>query len=126
MKLILAIAAGGALGAVSRHYVGKLALHLFGLGFPFGTLAVNVVGSLLMGVLAEWFVLRGGAPVELRGFLTVGFLGALTTFSTFSLDVVFLYERGETALAALYIVLSFVLSVGALFAGLTLTRSLMQ
>jgi len=122
MNTILAIAAGGAVGAVSRYGVQALMVRLFGMSFPFGTLAVNVVGSLLMGVLAHWFLARGVSP-ELRSLVLVGFLGALTTFSTFSLDAVVLYERGETVLAALYVVLSVVLSVGALFAGLAISRS---
>lgn len=122
MNMILAIAAGGALGAVSRFGVQSLMLRLFGTGFPLGTLAVNVVGSLLMGFLAHWFLTRGVAP-EWRNLLLIGFLGALTTFSTFSLDAVALYERGEPGLAALYVVLSVVLSIGALFVGLLISRS---
>jgi CrcB protein len=122
MNMILAIAAGGALGAVSRFGVQSLMIRMSGTGFPLGTLIVNVVGSLLMGFLAHWFISRGVAP-EWRNLVLVGFLGALTTFSTFSLDVAALYERGELGSAALYVMLSVVLSVGALFAGLAISRS---
>ena len=122
MNMILAIAAGGALGALGRFGVQNLMLRLFGAGFPLGTLTVNVVGSLLMGFLAHWFLSRGVAP-EWRNLILVGFLGALTTFSTFSLDVAALYERGELGLAAFYVILSVVLSVGALFVGLMISRS---
>lgn len=124
MNIILAIAVGGALGAVSRFGVQALMLRLFGAGFPVGTLAVNVVGSLLMGFLAHWFISRGVSP-EWRNLVLVGFLGALTTFSTFSLDAVALYERGEMGLAALYVIASVVLSIGALFAGLAISRSVL-
>ena len=123
MKLILAIAAGGALGAVARHYVAHQAAAWFGQGFPVGTLAVNVLGSFIMGVLIETMALSWSASAELRGFLTVGVLGAFTTFSTFSLDVAALVERGETLNAALYVTASVVLSIAALFGGLMLMRA---
>ena len=122
MNTILAIAAGGALGAVSRYGVQILTIRLFGTGFPFGTLAVNVAGSLIMGFVAQWFLARG-VSAELRSFVMVGGLGALTTFSPFSLDAVALYERGEPGLAALYVGLSVLLSVGGLVAGLAASRA---
>lgn len=124
MKLLLAIAAGGAIGAVARHLVNVQALALFGAGFPLGTLTVNVVGSFLMGVFVETSALVWSPGLTLRAMLTVGILGAFTTFSTFSLDVAVLYERGQLGLAAAYIVGSVVLSVGGLFAGLALVRAL--
>ena len=124
MNVILAVALGGAVGAVARFGVTQLAFRLFGAGFPVGTLVVNVVGSFAMGVLAEWFVMRS-VPVELRSFLTVGLLGALTTFSTFSLDFAYLIERGEHGMAFLYGALSVLLSLGALFAGFWLTRNVL-
>ncbi len=121
--LIVAIALGGALGAVLRYSVVQTTLRLWGTGFPVGTLVVNVVGSLAMGLAVEWLTTRGMSDAW-RGFLTVGLLGALTTFSTFSLDVALLHERGEMALAALYVMLSVCLSVGALFLGLWLGRGI--
>lgn len=125
MKMILAIAAGGALGAVARHYVSVLAAVWFGHGFPIGTLTVNIVGSFAMGVLIETMALVWSTSGELRAFLTVGVLGAFTTFSTFSLDVATLAQRGEALSAALYIVFSVSLSIGALFGGLILMRAVL-
>ena len=122
MKLLAAIALGGAIGALGRHFVAAGMIAMLGHGFPWGTLAVNVIGSFAMGALVETTALVWSPSLELRALMTVGLLGAFTTFSTFSLDTVLLYERGETALAAAYIVLSFALSVGALFAGMRLLR----
>jgi len=124
MNMILAIAAGGALGAVLRHYVGSLMLSLTGMTFPWGTLSVNVIGSFLMGALITYFANVWNPSSEIRGFLTVGLLGAFTTFSTFSLDAVTLYERGATLAAMGYILASVVLSISALFAGMALLRQL--
>ena len=124
MNTILAIAAGGALGAVGRYCVQSLTLRLFDAGFPLGTLSVNVLGSLAMGFLAHWFLSRGVAP-EWRSFFLIGGLGAFTTFSTFSLDAVGLYERGEPGQALLYVALSVVLSLAGLVLGLWLARNLM-
>ena len=122
MNVILAIAAGGAVGAVGRHFVNTAAVHLFGTGFPWATLAVNVVGSFAMGLIIELSALVWSPDLQLRAFLTVGVLGAFTTFSTFSLDVVVLYQRGELVLAAGYVLLSVVLSITALFAAMILVR----
>lgn len=122
MNTIIAIAVGGAAGALGRYGIQSLALRLFGAGFPYGTLIVNVAGSFLMGFLAHWFLVRG-VSAEMRSLVLVGCLGALTTFSTFSLDAAALYERSELGGAAAYVILSVVLSIGALFAGLALSRS---
>ena len=84
----------------------------------------NVSGSTVMGLLVAFFAFRSGIPQHWQLFLTTGILGGYTTFSTFSLDVAVLYERGQIGLAALYVLLSVVLSIGGLFAGLTLVRSL--
>ena len=117
---------GGGIGAGSRHLVNLAALRLFGSGFPLGTLAVNVVGGFLMGVLAGYFALRysGESGQGVRLFLATGILGGFTTFSAFSLDALLLWERGVFGLAALYVVGSVVLSIGALVAGLSLVRAL--
>jgi len=123
MNMILSIAAGGALGSVLRHYTGQGAAVWLGAAFPYGTLFVNVIGSFVMGIFVALFAHVGNPSQEMRAFLTVGLLGGFTTFSSFSLDVVTLYERGEVASAALYIALSFVLSLAAIFAGLFLVRS---
>ena len=126
MKLLVAIAIGGAMGALGRHFVGVAAVRLIGHGFPWGTLTVNIVGSLAMGFLIEAMALNWSPSPEMRALLTVGLLGAFTTFSTFSLDVVSLYERGMVAATAAYIAASLVLSVAALFAGMRLTRLVLQ
>ncbi|HET7412298.1 MAG TPA: fluoride efflux transporter CrcB [Pararhizobium sp.] len=120
----LLVAIGGAIGATCRHLVGILTLRLFGSGFPWGTITVNIVGSFLMGVIVELIAKRFNASLELRLFLMTGILGGFTTFSSFSLDTAFLWERGQTALALGYVVASVGLSVAALFGGLALVRSI--
>ena len=122
MKLLLAVAAGGALGAVGRYMVMSQVGHWLGTSFPYGTLTVNVLGSFVLGVLVEVMALAWSPSAELRALLVVGMLGAFTTFSTFSMNVVLNYERGELAVTALYIVASVVLSIAAFFAGLALMR----
>jgi CrcB protein len=121
----LAVAAGGVVGAVARYLVYLATGHLLGHGFPYATLIVNIVGSFAMGVLVETMALVWSTSNEMRLFLAVGILGSFTTFSTFSLDFVVLYERREWLLSALYAVLSVILSVGALFAGLYVMRRLL-
>jgi CrcB protein len=118
------VAIGGAIGAGSRHLVNLAALRLFGPNFPVGTLAVNVIGGLLMGLLAGYFALKyTGGGQGLRLFLATGILGGFTTFSAFSLDAVMLWERGDIVGAAFYVVLSVVLSIAALVAGLAIMRA---
>lgn len=123
MKMILAIAAGGALGAVARHYAIHRVALMLGAGFPWGTLAVNIAGSFAMGILIELMALVWSPGQELRAFMVVGLLGAFTTFSTFSLDVALLYERGQLIPAGAYIVASVILAVTGLFAGMALIRA---
>ncbi len=115
---------GGGIGAASRHGINLVFARTFGTAFPYATLFENVGGSLLMGALVALLAFRGGVPQHWQLLLTTGILGGYTTFSTFSLDTALLYERGEIGLAALYVLLSVVLSVGGLFAGLALVRSL--
>ena len=122
--MLLAVAVGGAAGSVGRFVAMSVIGHWFGAAFSYGTLAVNVIGSLVMGVLVEGWALAWSPTPELRALLTVGVLGGFTTFSTFSLDVAVLYERGEIGLAALYVLLSVALSIGGLFGGLALVRGL--
>lgn len=125
LQMIAAVAAGGALGAVGRYAVISAISHWLGHAFPFGTLVVNIIGSFAMGVLVELGALVWQPSPELRAFIAVGVLGAFTTFSTFSLDVVVLYERGELFASAAYIVVSVVLSVAAFFAALHLFRAVL-
>jgi CrcB protein len=114
---------GGGIGAALRHGVNVAAARVAGTAFPYGTLTVNVVGSLAMGLIAAYFAFRGDASQHWRLFLTTGILGGFTTFSAFSLDVALLYERGELGLAALYVAMSVGVSIAALFAGFALVRS---
>ena len=122
IKACLLVAAGGALGAVGRFLVTTGAAAVLGGGFPWGTLFVNVVGSFLLGVLVGLLSAAWTPPGDMRLFLATGFLGAFTTFSAFSLDVVSEFERGLNSLAVLYVVASVVFSVLALLAGLRLMR----
>jgi CrcB protein len=119
---LLLVMTGGALGAGARHLAGQAALTLFGPGFPFGTLAVNVAGGLAMGVLAG-LLTRTASGETWRLFLGVGVLGGFTTFSAFSLDAVTLAERGQMLAAAGYVLLSVAGAIGALLLGLQLTRA---
>ena len=120
--LYLIVFLGAGIGGALRHGVNVGAVRLLGYGFPTGTLIVNVAGSFVMGLLAGYFAFKGGASQHWRLFLTTGILGGYTTFSAFSLDTVLLYERGETAIAALYVLASVALAIGGLFAGLALVR----
>ncbi len=124
MNLILPIAAGGALGAVARFLVSGVVQRLAGGGFPWGTLAVNAIGGFVMGLIVEASARSLSLSLEWRAFLTTGVLGGFTTFSAFSLETALLLEKGQMMTAALYVVASFILSVGALFGGLYLIRSL--
>lgn len=114
---------GGGIGAAIRHGINIGIARMLGTGFPYATLLINVTGSLIMGLAAAYFAFKGDASQHWRLFLTTGILGGYTTFSTFSLDVALLYERGEVGLAALYVLLSVVVSIAGLFAGLALVRS---
>ena len=125
MKMILAVAVGGALGSVARHLMAARITAWLGSGFPWGIFTINVLGGLIMGVLVELMALRWSLSGEWRAFLTVGILGGFTTFSSFSLDVVLLMERGDHTLAALYVIGSVALSVGALFGAMMLVRTVL-
>ncbi|RDV03478.1 fluoride efflux transporter CrcB [Undibacter mobilis] len=115
---------GGGLGAALRHGVNVGTARLFGTSFPFGTLTVNIVGCLVMGLLTGYFAFKGDTSQHWRLFLTTGILGGFTTFSAFSLDVAALYERGEVAMTAVYVLASVIVSIAAVFSGLALMRSL--
>ncbi len=121
---ILAVAIGGAIGSVARYLVGIGSGKLFGVGFPWGTLIINVTGSFLIGAFVGLFATKWDLPQAARVFLTVGICGGYTTFSTFSLDAWYLIERGQTVASAAYMIGSVVLSVAALVAALHLIRAL--
>jgi len=121
----LAVGAGGAIGAMARHGVSRLALKAFGPNFPWGTFMVNVIGSFLMGMLIVWLTTREPVSHNLRAFLSVGILGAFTTFSTFSLDTVILFREKAYIAAGGYLVGSVMLSVMGLLLGLTLAKAIL-
>ncbi|KAA3623375.1 MAG: fluoride efflux transporter CrcB [Proteobacteria bacterium] len=122
--LILAVALGGALGAVLRYAVVTGAASAIGRTFPFGTLAVNIVGSFLIGMLFVWFQARGPHHEILRASLIVGLLGGFTTFSAFSLETLNLFVGGHPGRAALNVVLNVSLCLAAAAAGVKLSKSL--
>lgn len=122
MKLLLLASAGGAIGAGLRHLVNVGAFRLLGTGAPWGTLAVNIVGSFLMGLLIEAMALRFDGSPEIRTFVATGVLGGLTTFSAFSLDFAVLLQRGDHMLAAFYVIGTVSIAFIAFFAGLSAGR----
>jgi len=124
MNQVLAIAGGGAVGAVLRYWVSTGVYTLTGRGFPYGTLVVNVLGSLLMGFLYIWLLERIPGGVAARAFLLIGVLGAFTTFSTFSIETLNLMEAGQFARALLNTLFSVVLCVGAAALGVMLARQI--
>ncbi|MFD1477384.1 fluoride efflux transporter CrcB [Ancylobacter polymorphus] len=126
MQGILLIFIGAGIGGVLRNAVGMTAMRLFGMGFPYGTLAINVIGSFTIGLVAGWltFLASGGWTMHARAFIITGVLGGFTTFSTFSLDTALLVQRGEIGLAALYVVGSVTLALIGVFAGLAIMRAL--
>lgn len=114
------VALGGAIGASARYLTNVAVIRGIGPGFPWSTLIVNVLGSFLMGVLVVWLAERGA--MRLAPFLMTGILGGFTTFSAFSLDAVALWERGAAGQALAYVAGSVMLSLGALVAGMAVTR----
>ncbi|MGB8618063.1 MAG: fluoride efflux transporter CrcB [Pseudolabrys sp.] len=114
---------GGGIGAALRHGFNLAFARLVGTAFPYATLFENVSDSIVMGMLVATFAFRSGIPHHWQVFLTTGILGGYTTFSTSSLDVALLYERGQIGVAAVYVLLSVVLSIGGLFAWLALVRN---
>ncbi|SDO59928.1 CrcB protein [Lutimaribacter pacificus] len=118
------VALGGALGASARYLTGVATMRLIGPGFPWGTLAVNIVGSFLMGVLVV--VLAHKDATRLAPLLMTGVLGGFTTFSAFSLDTITLIERGQTMQAGFYIAASVILSLGAIVLAMLMTRGVFQ
>ncbi|HYD15447.1 MAG TPA: fluoride efflux transporter CrcB [Hyphomicrobium sp.] len=124
MQASIVVFIGAGIGGLARHFLNTWVTALMGTGFPHGILAINIIGSTAMGLVAGWFAFRGAEVPELRLFLATGILGGFTTFSAFSLDTALLLERGETMLAATYVMASVVLSVLGLFVGLWAMRIL--
>ena len=118
----LSIAAGGAAGALLRFWVSTGTYALLGRGFPYGTLAVNVIGSLLMGFLYVFFLERMTVSPEIRGAILIGLLGAFTTFSTFSIETLNLIEQADYTKAVLNMLISVAACLFAAWLGLTVGR----
>jgi fluoride exporter len=121
VNAILAVGAGGAVGSVLRYLLTGAVQRLAGSGFPAGTVVVNVLGSLVIGVLYVWLVERGGSP-GLRALLMVGLLGGFTTFSSFSLETVNLMMQASYGRAALNVLLSVALCIGGTMLGIAIAR----
>ncbi|HSR63732.1 MAG TPA: fluoride efflux transporter CrcB [Gammaproteobacteria bacterium] len=124
MIRIVLIAAGGAAGALLRYWLSGGVYALLGKDFPYGTLSVNVVGSLLMGLVYVFLFERMAVSSEMRAALVIGLLGAFTTFSTFSIETLNLIEAGEQLKAGLNVVLSVLLCLVGCWLGLLLGRQL--
>ncbi len=122
MPVILQIALGGAIGAVLRYGSVKTATNLFGTGFPYGTMFVNIAGSLVMGILAV--ILLGKLDGRYAPLLMTGILGGFTTFSAFSLDAIGLIEKGRFTAAGIYMGGSVVLAILALVAGMAIAKAM--
>ncbi len=122
ISTIVMVGVGGALGAVARFGVNHGAVHIFGHGFPWATMIVNIIGSFLMGIMIAKFSTMDHVSNEVKSLITTGFLGAFTTFSTFSLDFVTLWERGEMIQAFGYMLISVIASISALMFALWLMR----
>lgn len=124
MYHLILVMRGGSIGAGARYLTGRAALALWGPNFPWGTLIVNILGGLAMGVLVGWLAARASGGEAIRYFVGVGVLGGFTTFSAFSLETVLMLQRNEYWTALLYILASVIFSIAALFAGLQMTRAL--
>ena len=122
MSSLLYVAFGGAIGASLRYVLGLAALRSFGPDYPYGTMAANVLGGFLMGVLAGWLAFKVSGGENLKLFLGVGLLGGFTTFSAFSLDAMNMLEKKAYSHFIGYTVGSVVLSIGALMIGLMIAR----
>ena len=122
LPTLLQVALGGAIGASGRYLTGVAAIRFMGPGFPWGTLAVNVLGSFIMGLVVV--TLGHLSANRFAPLLMTGVLGGFTTFSAFSLDTLTLWERGQQALAVTYVAASVTLSLLAIVAGLWIARSI--
>ena len=123
--MVLAVACGGALGAVGRYLISSYMQTLAGNSFPWGTLVVNVLGCAILGTLVTVFAHVWSPSQEMRAFLTVGMMGALTTFSAFSLEVVLMIERAQWVMAAGYVAASVILCVAAILLSMAGMRALL-
>ena len=124
MQTVLAIAAGGALGSVLRHFLNNAVGGAAGTNFPWGIFIINILGSFVMGALISFFALVWEPSQSMRAFLTVGILGGFTTFSTFSADSILLLERGAFGASAFYVFGSVGFALAALYGGMVIVRML--
>lgn len=124
MRSVIVVFIGSGIGGALRHLVGLATLRLMGPNFPYGTLLVNIIGATLMGLLAGLFAFRVSGQQDLRLFLTTGILGGFTTWSTFSLDVVTLWQRNQPIAALGYVAVSLIASLAGLAAMLVVMRRL--
>lgn len=124
-KLLMSVAAGGAVGAAGRYVVSSYITHLAGSEYPFGTLTVNIAGAVIMGALVTLLGVTWSPGPEVRAFLTTGVLGGFTTFSLFSLDMAVMIERGEVITAGGYAAASVLMCVLGFFVGTHLMRPLL-
>jgi len=120
IQTLIQVAIGGALGASARYMTNVAVMRLIGPGFPWGTVAVNIVGSFLMGVIVVVLAHREG--MRLAPFLMTGLLGGFTTFSAFSLDALTIWERGQIGVAASYVLGSVIFSLAGIVAGMAAAR----
>jgi|TARA_B110000208_G_scaffold8001_1_gene10318 CrcB protein len=118
----VAVALGGALGALARYGIRTWVFAISSHKFPYATLAVNVLGSFLMGILFVLIIEKAALPAEMRSLLMIGFLGAFTTFSTFSLDALGLWQNGHLFMALIYILATVILCLIAISSSVWLTR----
>lgn len=124
MKVLLAVAIGGAIGAIARFQLSQSFIKSFSGDFIYNILVANIVGCFLMGVCYEFMTLKMNVGLEWRAFFMVGVLSSFTTFSSFALDVFILVERGNFLNASMYILSSVVFSIFGLFAGIYIMRSI--
>ena len=122
MHTYIAIAIGGAVGAMSRYWLSTLIENYNSSHYPYGTFLVNVAGSFLIGVCFIVFAEKLHLVVHWRPLIVIGFLGALTTFSTYSLDALLLFQQGHYNTALLYVLSSLLVCLFAAFCGMQLTR----
>ena len=124
MRELWMIGAAGAIGAMSRYGLGQFADKLSSGSWPLGTLVINLLGCLALGLVMEGLQLRDAVSREVGLAITVGFLGAFTTFSTFGHETIRLFERGQTGLGLAYVAISVVAGCGLCFGGVRLARTL--
>ena len=124
MSILLSIFLGGGVGALLRFFISEQTDRLFLSSFPFGTIVVNILGAFLMGFVVSYFADKVNISQNIKMFLTIGFLGGFTTFSTFNLDFYQLFSNGEILASLLYLIATFALTVIAFYLGLSLFKFL--